>query len=124
MMMNMMTSAVRRRCFFSSTASVCNKVLLEDHHRMLGPKQTERTFLAIKPDGVQRALVGNVISRLESRGLKIVGLKIVKPTREIAEQHYEEHKDREFFERACRFLCGKSDKSLYRLLFVRFSMFT
>ena len=78
-----------------------------ENHRMLGEKQTERTFLAIKPDGVQRGLVGNVMSRLESRGLKIVGLKVLRPTREIAEKHYEEHKEREFFERACRFLCGK-----------------
>ena len=83
-----------------------------ENHRMLGEKQTERTFLAIKPDGVQRGLVGNVMSRLESRGLKIVGLKVLRPTREIAEKHYEEHKEREFFERACRFLCGKFDEFL------------
>ena len=93
-----------RNVVLCSSRSICN---VTENRRMLGPKQTERTFLAIKPDGVQRGLVGNVMSRLEDRGLKIVGLKVLKPTREIAEMHYEEHKDREFFERACRFLCGE-----------------
>lgn len=75
-------------------------------HRLLGDKQLERTFVAIKPDGVQRGLVGNVLSRFEDRGLKLVGTKIVLPTRDIAERHYEEHRDRAFFERACRFICA------------------
>eukprot|EP01112_Ceratiomyxa_fruticulosa_P011547 TRINITY_DN313_c0_g1_i1.p1 TRINITY_DN313_c0_g1~~TRINITY_DN313_c0_g1_i1.p1 ORF type:complete len:155 (-),score=41.63 TRINITY_DN313_c0_g1_i1:118-582(-) len=57
----------------------------------------ERTFLAIKPDGVQRGLVGEIISRLEKKGYKLVALKLVTPTRELAEAHYAEHKDRPFF---------------------------
>ena len=59
--------------------------------------QTERTLVLIKPDAVQRGLVGDIISRLESRGLKIAGVKILKIERTIAEQHYGIHKNRPFF---------------------------
>merc|ERR1712087_210398 len=48
----------------------------------------ERTFLAVKPDGVQRGLVGDIISRFEKRGYKLVGLKMVWPTQKMAEEHY------------------------------------
>lgn len=48
----------------------------------------ERTFIMVKPDGVQRGLIGEIISRLERRGLKIVALKMVKPTLEHLDQHY------------------------------------
>ena len=61
--------------------------------------QTERTLVLIKPDAVQRGLVGDIISRLESRGLKIAGVKILKIERTIAEQHYGIHKNRPFFHR-------------------------
>jgi nucleoside-diphosphate kinase len=57
----------------------------------------ERTFLAIKPDGVQRALVGNIIQKLESKGFQLVGLKMMQVSRELAEQHYAEHRERPFF---------------------------
>ncbi|AFY70438.1 nucleoside diphosphate kinase [Thalassoporum mexicanum PCC 7367] len=57
----------------------------------------ERTFLAIKPDGVQRGLVGNIISRLEAKGFQLVGLKMLQVSRELAEQHYAEHKEKPFF---------------------------
>ncbi|MDJ1171933.1 nucleoside-diphosphate kinase [Roseofilum sp. BLCC_M154] len=57
----------------------------------------ERTFIAIKPDGVQRGLVGNIITRFESKGFKLVGLKLMKVSRELAEQHYDVHKERPFF---------------------------
>ncbi len=58
---------------------------------------TERSLVLIKPDGVQRLLVGRVISRLEDRGLKIVGLRLLLVSRELAEQHYAVHRDRPFF---------------------------
>ena len=58
---------------------------------------TERSLVLIKPDGVQRLLVGRVISRLEDRGLKLVGLKLLQVSRELAEQHYAIHRDRPFF---------------------------
>ncbi len=57
----------------------------------------ERTFLAVKPDGVQRHLVGEIIRRYEAKGFKLVGLKLLQPTRELAEKHYAVHKERPFF---------------------------
>ena len=57
----------------------------------------ERTFLAVKPDGVQRQLVGEIIRRYENKGIKLVGLKLIQPTRELAEKHYAVHKERPFF---------------------------
>ncbi|MGI9147838.1 MAG: nucleoside-diphosphate kinase [Chloroflexota bacterium] len=57
----------------------------------------ERTLVIIKPDGVQRALVGPILSRLESRGLKIVGLKIVRVAQEFGARHYAEHEGKPFY---------------------------
>lgn len=57
----------------------------------------ERTFLAVKPDGVQRGLVGDIIARFEKRGYKLVGLKMVWPTLEMAEAHYADLSKKPFF---------------------------
>ena len=57
----------------------------------------ERTFVAIKPDGVQRGVIGEVISRLEHRGLKLVAIQIMQVDEELAGRHYGEHVDRPFF---------------------------
>lgn len=57
----------------------------------------ERTFIAIKPDGVQRALVGQIISRFEAKGFTLVGLKLMQVSKELAEEHYGEHKEKPFF---------------------------
>lgn len=57
----------------------------------------ERTFIAIKPDGVQRALVGEIISRFEQKGFTLVGLKLMQVSKELAETHYAVHKERPFF---------------------------
>lgn len=57
----------------------------------------ERTYLMVKPDGVQRGLVGEIISRFEKKGLKIVGLKMLIIPRETAEKHYGEHAGKPFF---------------------------
>ena len=57
----------------------------------------ERTFIMIKPDGVQRGLVGEVIQRLEKKGFTLVGLKLMQVSRELAEQHYGVHRERPFF---------------------------
>ena len=57
----------------------------------------ERTFVMIKPDGVQRGLIGEIVSRLERRGLKIVGLKMVQVSEALARQHYAVHEGRPFF---------------------------
>lgn len=58
----------------------------------------ERTFVAIKPDGVKRGLIGTIIDRIENKGYKIVGLKMLHPTLEIAEQHYAEHLGKPFYQ--------------------------
>ncbi len=58
----------------------------------------ERTYVMIKPDGVQRNLVGEIISRFEKKGFKIVGLKMLQIDRAIAEKHYAEHIGKPFFE--------------------------
>ena len=57
----------------------------------------ERTYIMVKPDGVQRRLVGEIIRRFETRGLKLVALKMLTPTREMAETHYAAHRERSFF---------------------------
>ncbi len=57
----------------------------------------ERTFLMIKPDGVQRGLVGEVIRRFEAKGFTLVGLKLMSVSKELAEQHYDVHRDKPFF---------------------------
>jgi nucleoside-diphosphate kinase len=57
----------------------------------------EQTYIMVKPDGVERRLVGEIIRRFENRGLKLVGLKLLTPTREIAEVHYAVHREKPFF---------------------------
>lgn len=57
----------------------------------------QRTLLLVKPDGVQRQLVGRVLTRFEERGLKLVGLKLVQVDRALAEAHYAVHRDKPFF---------------------------
>ena len=58
----------------------------------------ERTLVLVKPDGVQRGLIGSIISRLEQRGLKLVGLKLIQVDDALARKHYGEHVDRPFFD--------------------------
>ncbi len=57
----------------------------------------EQTLILVKPDGVQRGLVGAIISRFEQRGLKLVALKFIQMSRELAETHYAVHKERPFY---------------------------
>lgn len=57
----------------------------------------ERTYLMVKPDGVQRGLVGEIISRFEKKGFKFAGLKMLHISRELAEKHYGEHAGKPFF---------------------------
>jgi nucleoside-diphosphate kinase len=64
----------------------------------------ERTFIAIKPDAVQRGLIGQIIGRFETKGLKLVALKLLKVTEALAEQHYGEHKGKPFYEPLVAFI--------------------
>ena len=57
----------------------------------------ERSFVMVKPDGVERRLVGEIIRRFENRGLRLMGLKMLTPNRNLAEQHYAVHRERPFF---------------------------
>ncbi|MCD1293387.1 nucleoside-diphosphate kinase [Methanocella sp. CWC-04] len=59
--------------------------------------ELERTFVMVKPDGVQRGLVGEIISRFERRGLKIAAMKMLVVSDELAKQHYAEHASKPFF---------------------------
>ncbi len=64
----------------------------------------ERTFLAIKPDGVQRALVGEIIQRFEAKGFTLVGLKFMKVSQQLAQQHYDIHREKPFFNGLVEFI--------------------
>jgi len=57
----------------------------------------ERTLVLVKPDAVQRGLIGEVIRRIEARGLKLLGLKLMRVTEELAGRHYAEHREKPFF---------------------------
>jgi nucleoside-diphosphate kinase len=64
----------------------------------------ERTFVLVKPDGVQRGLIGEVITRFEKRGLKLVGAKFLSISNELAEKHYAVHKGKAFYEGLIRYI--------------------
>ena len=64
----------------------------------------QQTLILLKPDAVQRRLVGEVTARFERKGLRLVGLKLVKPSRELAEKHYAVHKGKPFYESLLSFL--------------------
>ncbi|MFD2829350.1 nucleoside-diphosphate kinase [Corticicoccus populi] len=64
----------------------------------------EKTFLMIKPDGVQRNLIGSIVSRLENKGFKIVGAKLMQVSETLAQTHYQEHKERPFFGELVEFI--------------------
>lgn len=57
----------------------------------------EKTFIMVKPDGVQRGLIGEIVSRFEKKGFVLVGAKLMKISNELAQEHYGEHKERPFF---------------------------
>mmetsp|Transcript_14757 Transcript_14757/g.17983 ORF Transcript_14757/g.17983 Transcript_14757/m.17983 type:complete len:221 (-) Transcript_14757:159-821(-) len=63
----------------------------------------ERTFLAVKPDGVQRGIIGDIIARFEKRGYKLVGLKMVWPTEKMAQDHYADLSKKGFYKGLCKF---------------------
>ena len=64
----------------------------------------ETSLVLVKPDGVQRGRIGTILSRFEAKGLQIVGLKMMKPSREHLEKHYAVHKERPFFESLLGFM--------------------
>lgn len=64
----------------------------------------EKTLVLIKPDGVERKLIGEIISFYEKKNLQITALKMVRPDRETAERHYEEHRGRPYFDSLINYL--------------------
>lgn len=67
----------------------------------------ERTFMMVKPDGVQRGLIGEIISRMERRGFRLIAAKMMLISRELAERHYAEHVGKPFFNELVSFItCG------------------
>jgi nucleoside-diphosphate kinase len=64
----------------------------------------ERTYLMVKPDGVQRGLAGEIIARFEKKGFKIAALKMLRISRKLAEKHYGEHEGKPFFEKLVGFI--------------------
>ena len=64
----------------------------------------EKTFVMLKPDAIQRSLAGEIISRLEKRGLKLVAMKMLLIDKELAERHYGEHKGKSFFDDLVNFI--------------------
>lgn len=64
----------------------------------------ERTFVAIKPDGVKRNLIGKIVTRFEEKGYKIIGLKMLHATKEMAAKHYAEHEGKPFYPRLISYI--------------------
>ena len=64
----------------------------------------EKTLIIIKPDGVQRRLVGQILSRFEQKGLKIVGLKMLRISKALAERHYAVHREKKFYDSLIKFI--------------------
>ncbi|KAL8357127.1 hypothetical protein RB601_008877 [Gaeumannomyces tritici] len=109
-------------CFVSSLDSGSNNTQLLPDHQILNtntnnvsdpnesPKMAdEQTFIAIKPDGVQRGLVGPIISRFEQRGYKLVAIKLTKPGAEHLKEHYADLKDKPFFAGLVESLLGATN---------------
>ena len=65
---------------------------------------TEKTLILVKPDGVRRQLIGEVISRIEAKGYLVTSLRMMQAVRELLERHYEEHKGKPFFEPLVEFM--------------------
>jgi len=72
----------------------------------------ERTYVMVKPDGVQRGLAGEVISRIERRGLKIIAMRMNTITKEMAKEHYAEHAQKPFFNSLIDFITSGPSVSM------------
>ncbi|XP_016911085.1 nucleoside diphosphate kinase [Apis cerana] len=72
-------------------------VLLHLFYKLIMGENKERTFIMIKPDGVQRGLVGKIIQRFEEKGFKLVAMKMLWPTEELLKKHYSDLASRPFF---------------------------
>lgn len=69
--------------------------------------EVEQTLVMVKPDGVERGLIGEIISRYEKKGLKIIGMKLMQLSRAKAEELYDEHKGESYYDKLIKFMSGK-----------------
>ncbi|AQT67481.1 Nucleoside diphosphate kinase [Anaerohalosphaera lusitana] len=67
---------------------------------------SERTLIVVKPDGVQRGLAGEIISRFERKGFKLAGSKFMRVSEELARKHYQVHEGKYFYDRLVRYICS------------------
>lgn len=74
------------------------------YHEKRGEINMEKTFIMVKPDGVQRGLVGEIVNRFEQKGFTLAGAKLMEISTELAEEHYGEHKERPFFGELVEFI--------------------
>ena len=77
---------------------MCGRDNIPPHEFISLEESVERSLVLVKPDGVQRALIGEVISRLERRGLRLVAAKFMQVSKELAETHYGIHKGKPFYD--------------------------
>ncbi|KAL3690595.1 hypothetical protein R1sor_016904 [Riccia sorocarpa] len=87
-----------------STAAFLSAAAYTFQDQELSAAELERSFIAIKPDGVQRGLIAEIIARFERKGYKLVAIKLVHPTKDFAEKHYDDLKGRPFFNGLTDFL--------------------
>lgn len=71
----------------------------------------QQAFVIIKPDGLKKSLTGSVLTKLSESRLEIIGAKVVRPTRELAEKHYAHMKNKPFFEEIVKYICGDIHKT-------------
>lgn len=64
----------------------------------------EKTFAMVKPDGVKRGLIGEILKRYENKGLNLVAAKVISPSLDLLQKHYEEHKDKPFYDDLIRYM--------------------
>ncbi|KAL9128056.1 MAG: hypothetical protein Q9217_003195 [Psora testacea] len=86
-----------------------NQPRSEKENEQAGNMTTEQTFIAVKPDGVQRGLIGEIISKFEKRGYKLVAIKLVSPSKEHIEKHYEDLADKPFYKGLVTSLLGATN---------------
>jgi nucleoside-diphosphate kinase len=101
----MLTFVCSSKLIAHSPQSTSLLILLK-HGTLNACMAIERTFAMVKPDGVRRGLVGEIVSRLEKKGFKIVNLQMMTASKALVEEHYGEHKGKPFFDGLVSFLSG------------------
>ncbi|KAJ0986110.1 hypothetical protein J5N97_004466 [Dioscorea zingiberensis] len=96
------SKSIPKRWISGALAFSAAVYMLQD--KEVNAAELERTFIAIKPDGVQRGLIAEIISRFERKGYKLVAIKLVVPSKDFAQKHYHDLKERPFFNGLCNFL--------------------